>query len=286
MEKGRHISFEERLEMEENGLMPLRGESHIEEEEEEEEVIEPELDADGNPIEHSDDDDGIEKDADGNPIKKATEIADDTEVEVEVDGKKEKVSLAELRKGYLRQSSYTKKMQELSATEKKDIVDKSKEVIENKDDYPAEDVKAAEYFLKIAKAKFGLMTREDFEAEESKKTAVTEFTKKIGTAQEEVSKMVFKDDKGVEHKMPKFDEDEIIDWMKETGIHNPLAAYKDKYESELQDFIIKRSKGSTSYRSDKGGKKPEPTKKEHNVRTPEGHRALIGDLIDEMDDKN
>ena len=286
MNKRRHLSFEDRLEMEESGLLPLHGESPMEEEEEEEEEQEEELDDDGNPIvkEHSDD---PELDDDGNPIVKDEKpaVGDDTEVEIEVDGKKEKFTLAELKKGYLRQSDYTKKMQDLSKEKKTEIINKATDVIENKDEFPEEDVKAAEYFLKIAKAKFGLMTRDELEAEKSKESAVADFQKRMTTATEEVTKMVFKDDKGVEHKMPKFDEDEIIDWMKETGIHNPLAAYKDKYESELQDFIIKRSKGSTSYRSDKTGKKPAPTKKEHNVRTQEGHRDFIGDLIDEMSEK-
>lgn len=35
---------------------------------------------------------------------------------------------------------------------------------------------------------------------------------------------------------PKFDRDEIINYMSETGIKKPLAAYKDKYEKELEGW--------------------------------------------------
>ncbi len=33
---------------------------------------------------------------------------------------------------------------------------------------------------------------------------------------------------------PKFTQDEIINYMSETGIKKPLAAYKDKFEKELE----------------------------------------------------
>lgn len=39
---------------------------------------------------------------------------------------------------------------------------------------------------------------------------------------------------------PKFDRQEIIDYMSETGIKKPLAAYKDKYEKEIKDWETKQ----------------------------------------------
>lgn len=201
---------------------------------------------------------------------------DNAEVEVEIDGKKEKFTVAELKKGYLRQADYTKKTQELSEKEKKEkeaVEEKAKKVVENPDEFPEADVKAAEYLLKIGKSKFGLMTREEYEAEESKKKTVSEFQSKLDSASSEVKKM-----KG----MPEFDEDTIIKHMQDTGIHNPMAAYKDLYEAEYVDYKIKLAKGGSGYHTEKNGEKVEPKKKEYNIRSDQGHRDYLTDELAKM----
>jgi hypothetical protein len=79
--------------------------------------------------------------------------------------------------------------------------------------------------------------------------------------------------------MPAWNEDEVLSHMQSTGIHNPLAAYKDLHDAEYRNWIIKQSKGDTSYQTDKGGKKVEPTKKEVDVSTEEGHRSYLADEL-------
>jgi hypothetical protein len=198
---------------------------------------------------------------------------------VKIDGKIVEMTAGELASGYMRHSDYTRKTQEISQMSKGDQkkeIEKAQEVIDNKDEFPEDDIKTAEYILKIAKSKFGLMTREDYEAEETKKKTVSEFSNKIETAKTEIGKM-----KG----MPAFDEDEVIEFMKESGIHDPYAAYLRKHDAQYRDFIIKQSKGDTSYKSDKGGKKVEPIQKEVNVRTDEGHRSFLADEIKNLQNK-
>lgn len=208
------------------------------------------------------------------------ELSDDEVIKVKVDGKIVEMTRGELSAGYMRQSDYTRKTQELAeklktATpeQRKDVVNKAQEIVDNPDDFPAEDVKTAEYLISIFKKKFGLMTREDLEAEKAKEKQVTEFSQKLDTAKTEIGKM-----KG----MPAWNEDEIIDFMQESGIHDPMAAYLRKYDAQYRDFIIKSAKGDTSYKSDKGGKKPEPTEKPIDVSTEEGHRSFISDELRKM----
>ena len=196
--------------------------------------------------------------------------SEDSEVEIEIDGQKQKVTLEELKKGYMRQSDYTRKTQELSKKDEKKVVDKAKEVVKNKDDYPEQDVETAEYLIKIAKDKFGLMTKDEYEADRQREKQMSELDNSFKKLSTEVSKM-----KG----MPKVDDNELLEYMKESGIHNPKAAYLNKYDAEYREYIIKKSKGNSSYQSDKGGKKPEPKSNEIDVKTEEGHRSFIADEI-------
>jgi len=215
-------------------------------------------------------------------------VSEDTPVEVEIDGKKETITLGELRKGYMRQSDYTKKTQELkenvessSPEEKKEAVTNAQEVVDNPQNFSSEDVETARTLLKIVKGsglakEFGLMTKEEFESEKAKEKQIAEVGKKFDSADSEVKKM-----KG----MPAFNEGEIIEHMQATGIHDPLAAYLNKYDSQYRNYIIKQSKGDSSYKSDKGGKKPEPNKKEIDVRTDEGQTAFLSDELQKMKEK-
>jgi hypothetical protein len=91
--------------------------------------------------------------------------------------------------------------------------------------------------------------------------------------------------KTVKFSMPAWNEDEILNYMQESGINDPVAAYLRKYDAQYRDFIIKQSKGTTSYKSDKGGKKIEPNDKPLDVRSEEGHRSFISDEIAKMRDK-
>jgi hypothetical protein len=251
-----------------------------EEVQEDVEQIDPNINEDGTPIDpNAEDEDPNENTED--------DYSDDTPVKVKIDGKIVEMTAGELASGYMRHSDYTRKTQEISKakTPEKTEIQEAKNIVDNPDDFPAEDVAAAEYILKIAKSKFGLMTREDYEAEETKKKIVSEFSTKLDSAKSEVSKMTVsyqENGKTVKVAMPAWDEEKVINFMQESGIHDPYAAYLRMYDAQYRNFIIKQSKGSTSYKSDKGGKKIELNEKPINVRTEEGHRTFLSDEIAKM----
>lgn len=264
------------------------------EEEQDQDDQDPNKDPNANP------DDSGDEDPNKNP---KDDYSDDTPVKVKINGQVVEMTAKELSEGYMRQSDYTRKSQEVaemkkslgnaSPEEKKEIIDKSKEVIDNPDNFSKEDVDTARTLLKIVKGsglakEFGLMTREDFEAEEQKKKTVSEFSSKLDTAKAEVGKMsVSYQDNGktVKFTMPAWDEDAVLNYMQETGIHDPMAAYLRMNDAQYREFIIKQAKGTTSYKSDKGGKKPEPNDKTIDVRTTEGHRSFLADEIRKLSDK-
>jgi len=251
------------------------------EEEKQEDEEQPKLDEDGNPIDPNAEEEEPNKNLED-------DYSDDTPVKVKINGKIVEMTAKELASGYMRQSDYTRKSQEVAemrkqlenalSKEKKEATEKAQEIIDNPDNFSKEDVDTARMLLKIIKGsglakEFGLMTRDEFEAEKVKEKQVAEFGNKIDSAKTEVGKM-----KG----MPAFNEEEIIDFMQESGIHDPLAAYLRKHDAQYRDYIIKQAKGDTSYKSDKGGKKVEPNEKQVNVRTEEGHRSFLADEIKKM----
>ena len=259
------------------------------EEQEEQDGEDPNKDPDVTPDDPNKEDEDPEK----NP---KDDYSDDTPYKVKIDGKIVEMTAGELAKGYMRQSDYTRKTQDLKKLpekEQKVEIEKAKDIVENPENFKPEDIATAEYLLKIAKStgiakKLGLMTREDYDAEESKKKMVSKFNSELDSTKTEVSKMTFsyqENGKSVKFSMPPFNEDEIIDYMQESGIHNAKAAYLQKYDAQYRDFIIKQAKGSTSYKSDKGGKKVEPNDKPLDVRTEEGHRSFLSEEIKKLQDK-
>lgn len=220
------------------------------------------------------------------------ELSDDEPIKVKVDGKIVEMTRGELSAGYMRHSDYTRKTQELAEklknatpAEKQEIERKANEVVENPDEFTPEDVKAAEILLNIGKKKFGLMTREEYEAEETKKKQVSEFGTRLDLAKTKVSEMTVsfnENGKTAKFSMPAWDEEKVLNHMQETGIHDPYAAYLNMHDAQYRDFIIKQSKGSTSYKSDRGGAKPEPIEKTVDVRTEEGHRSFLSEEIAKM----
>jgi len=241
-------------------------------------------DEDPNDPENQDPAKGGDDPGDGDdPEKNSQVVTDDTEIEVEIDGKKEKLTLAEIKKGYMRQSDYTKKTQELSKGDEKKITDQAKKVVENPDEFPEADVKAAEYFLKIAKSKFGLITREEYEAEKNYEKAVSEFETTMKSSRGEINKMR-KDVEGTT--LPVWDDaydEKVMEFMKENGVRNPKVAYLAMNDAAYRDHIIKQSKGSKGYKTETKGDKPEDKGgKKFNVHTEEGHRDFLQDQINKM----
>jgi hypothetical protein len=155
------------------------------------------------------------------------------------------VDIDELKKGYMRQSDYTRKTQELASkarSEQQAELDKARQVIENKDEYPEEDVKAAEYFIKIAKDKFGLLTKQEFDeikrAEENRA--------RLEGQLQEVDKLSEK--YGV--KAP--DKDELINYMKENQVYNAVTAFKAMKEDEIFEARLKKAReGKKFYDTEK-----------------------------------
>jgi len=206
----------------------------------------------------------------------------------------------ELSEGYMRHSDYTRKTQDLAEkmkdatpAEKKEVETKANEIVENPEKFSDDDVNTAKYLLKVIKQtgiakEFGLLTREELDAEKAKEKQVAEFSSNLDSAKTDVSKMTVsyqENGKTVKFAMPAWDEEKVLNHMQETGIMNAKAAYLNLYDAEYRSFIIKQSKGSTSYQSDKGGKKVDPQEKVVDTRTEEGHRSFIADKLAKLKDK-
>lgn len=170
-----------------------------------------------------------------------------------------KVSQDELKKGYMRQADYTRKTQEIAKQKKGE---QDPEGGDGKSKYPKEDVEAAKYFAKIAKDELGLMTKEDFERERAIDSLEKNINTTIATAKKD----------GI-----KLNKDELIGKMKEQNLP-PDVAYRELKREELMEIAIKKSKGSTKYSSDKGGK-PKPTKKDYDVSTQDGLEKFALDQL-------
>ena len=262
-------------------------------EEEQEDEEQPDTNPDGTPKDPNAEDE--------DPAKKTEdEFADDAPVKVKIDGKIVTMTAKELSEGYMRHSDYTRKTQDLAdkmknATpeEKKEVKDKANEIVENPEKFTDEDVNTAKYLLKVIKGtgiakEFGLLTREELDAEKAKEKQVAEFSTKLDSAKTEIGKMTVsyqENGKTVKFAMPAWDEEAVLNHMQETGIHDPKVAYLNMHDAEYRNFIIKQSKGDTSYRSDKGGKKVEPQEKVVDLRSEEGHRSFIADEIAKLKDK-
>lgn len=262
-------------------------------EEKQEDEEQPELNEDGTPKDPNAEDEDPDK-------KTEDEFADDAPVKVKIDGKIVTMTAKELSEGYMRHSDYTRKTQDLAEkmknatpAEKKEVETKANEIVDNPEKFTDDDVNTAKYLLKVIKGtgiakEFGLLTREELDAEKAKEKQVAEFSQNLDSAKTDVSKMTVsyqENGKTVKFSMPAWDEEAVLNHMQETGIMNPKAAYLNMHDAEYRNFIIKQSKGDTSYRSDKGGKKVEPQEKVVDTRTDEGHRSFIADELAKLKEK-
>jgi hypothetical protein len=214
----------------------------------------------------SDDDSG----GDDNSSKQSSSVTDDTEIELD-DGSK--ITLAEAKKGYMRQSDYTRKTQELSAKEKEQISDTSKKILDNPEDFPEEDVKTAEYFAKILTKKYGMMTKEEFQAEQEKQRMISDFDKGMRKAEKEVSRM-----EGI----PPFNKEKCLKIMQDTGIHNPKVAWIHAHDAEYRSYILKQGEGTKGYKTEKTGERQHRGKSDPDVSTSEGHEQYLLDELHKM----
>lgn len=234
-----------------------------EEEKKEEDEEESEEEQDDS---QSDEDQGDDHSSDdGDDDAEDEDIKDDATIKVG----KEEITLGELKKGYMRQSDYTKKTQDLSKKEKGDVRKKSEEIADNPDEYPEEDVKTARYLLKILKKEGSILTRDDLDKERQ----IDRIESDMKSASKKLGKI---------EGLPKFDEEEVIEHMKETGIRNPEKAYKDLYEDEWFDHKVKQTKKGKSYKTEKKGEKIQKNKKEYK-KSDDGDRDFLTDEIRKAD---
>ena len=191
--------------------------------------------------------------------------SDDTEIEV--DG--EKMTLGEFKKefkeGTMRQSDYTRKTQELAEERKR--LSEPPAPKSGEDEFDPEDEKAADLLVKIAKKRHGLMTREEYEREREAEKFGTDLNSTIG-----------KWNKNPE--LPKITDTELIEFMKESNIHNPEVALREMFKDEWLNYeIAQRAKGKKGYSAEKQGEKIPPKKKTYNLNTDEGMKDMIKDEL-------
>jgi hypothetical protein len=87
--------------------------------------------------------------------------------------------------------------------------------------------------------KIGILTQGDLDSWYSSRRAAEKLLEECATQQEEVNG---------EDGRPKFVTEEILKHMEETGIKNPMKAYKDKFETELDNWKqseLNKEKGNT-----------------------------------------
>lgn len=203
---------------------------------------------------HQSDDTKDNPDGGGDDTKKnVPEVKDDDVIFELPDGTK--VTRKEARDGYMRHQDYTRKTQELSQKEKEQMT-KSQKIVENPEDYPAEDVKTAEYFLKILKSKYGIITKEEFDAEIEKRDMHDKISKQFDSVDKYAEELGIKKPERLK----------LIDHMKENQIHSPLAAFKDLYEDDIfQAKLKKANAGNKKYDTERKGEKP-PVKGKDDTR--------------------
>jgi len=203
---------------------------------------------------HQSDDTKDNPDGGGDDTKKnVPEVKDDDVIFELPDGTK--VTRKEGRDGYMRQQDYTRKTQELSSKQKEDEA-KARKMVENPEYYPAEDVKTAEYFLKILKSKYGIITKEEFDAEIEKRDMHDKISKQFDSVDKYAEELGIKKPERLK----------LIDHMKENQIHSPLAAFKDLYEDYIfQAKLKKANAGNKKYDTERKGEKP-PVKGKDDTR--------------------
>lgn len=165
-----------------------------------------------------------------------------------------KITIDELKKGYMRQSDYTRKTQEL-ANLRKGNQPTGKDEEGGSGKYPKEDVEAAKYFAKIAKDELGLMTKEEFERERAIDQLEENIEKTIATAKKD----------GISVKR-----DELITYMQKHNLPPDVAFREMKRDELMAKAIEKANKKKQGYFADTGTGKPKPSKKKYDVSTQEG----------------
>jgi hypothetical protein len=193
-------------------------------------------------------------------------LSDDTEIDVNG----EKVTVGEMKAGYMRQSDYTKKTQEIAREREEFEKSKQPPAPQGEEEYTPEDEKAAEVLFRIGKKKFGLMTREEFERERE----AEQFGNKLNSVLGKWNK---------NPDLPKTTDTELVDFMKENNIHNPDVALREMHQEEwLSQEFKNRSKGKKGYSSEKQGQRIEPKPKTYDFKKDEGMRDFLQDEINKV----
>lgn len=114
---------------------------------------------------------------------------------------------------------------------------------------------------RILKEQFGVITRDEFETEFRNRYQVERQAERLN---DQIDDLAIEID-GTDGR-PRFDAMDILSHMKETGIKDPMKAYKDKYESQLEQWREKNLSEAkpmgllTQDASTAGAKQPERIK--------------------------
>ncbi len=200
---------------------------------------------------------------------KVSEVTDDTEVEVNG----EKIKISELKAGHMRQSDYTKKMQELAEERKNTEKPKEKP---KESEFPEADRKTAKYLLDIAlkdpelRKEYGLLTERDL----AQRDAVRQLTAE--------SESLVKEFDG-KNGLPKFNEKDVLEHMQEEGFRSMRKAYIDMVSDspEYIEWLTNQKKGSTVYKTEGKGAPIQPKKKEF-PKTVQGFKDQASSILDEI----
>lgn len=132
---------------------------------------------------------------------------------------------------------YTKTTQELAELRRAENERlKAQEDAKKLQEQPADDNQLElEETKKLLKGKFGVITEDEFETRFKQRYTVERQAERL---YDQLTNLA--SDINGEDGRPKFDSDEILSYMQTTGIPNPEAAYKFKYEKELDAWKEKQ----------------------------------------------
>lgn len=155
-------------------------------------------------------------------------------------------------------SSWGKRGEEIGKL-KKDLEEATKEPEPEPEPTPEGELSPQE--VKAQAQKLGLMTQDEFDTKLDEKLTLREQGQNILKSCSKMEKKIDGKDG-----RPAFKTDEVLEYMKETGVKQPNLAYKLKYEPELDSWKEEQLSGKkpsglvTEQGSDAGGKEPPKVK--------------------------
>ena len=158
---------------------------------------------------------------------------------------------------------YTQKSQKLAEFEKADEERQKAELQAKADANNLSPEETRKLVLQQAR-EYGLLTKDELEGEVNSRVANAMAAKEIINTTGEVI------NQAVEKGQPKTSVEDLLKYMDETGVRNPAAAYRLKFETEIDKWKEEKLSGmkpkglETQEGSTAGSKQPEPAKPVHS----------------------